>query len=983
MRKLSLLLSIFLFAYFSAPVRSSSDPDVTQGRLDVYTKKGKSLGQSPLKHTRVKTEISGFLARVNVEQEFENNFDQPIEAVYIFPLSQNSAVDKMTMKIGNRTILGKIKQREEARKIYENAKTQGKTASLLDQERANVFTQSVANILPGEKIVIEISYIETLKYQNGAYEFVFPMVVAPRYSPKAMGKDAAAKVTPPVSKTRVGNDISIDVDLDAGVPIENITSTLHEINSEKLTANSAKISLKEEDTIPNRDFVLRYEIAGKRIEDAILAHKDGRGGFFSMMLSPPAEFKVKDVLPKEIIFVLDTSGSMNGFPIEKAKEAMKMSLEGLYPNDTFNLITFAGDTEVLFEKPVIATQANMERALEFLESRNGNGGTEMMKAIEAAFKESDSGEHIRIVNFMTDGLIGNESQIIAEIQKHPNARVFSFGIGDSVNRFLLDKMANEGRGEVEYVTLKDDGSAAAKRFYERIRNPLLTDISIDWNGLPVTDVYPKRNPDLFDAKPVVINGRYLKEATGTIKLRGKAGGKDYEREIKVSFPEGEEKHDVLATLWARQKIDELMSQNYDFEDEEANAKSETVKNITQIGLDFRLMTQFTSFVAVEELIRNEGGKSIRVEVPVDLANGTFSGDEDDNEDGPGEIPNLPAGVTSVTVTKKGAGMARPSLPQVSRTTGDTKRNRSVTPNSGTAKGSGIGSGSGRAVVNTSSAQISTTVTPKSIASLPANSRINSGVSDQSSRVYDNKTGQSLAGLRGSTNVFIIDGAEFSEYENSGRFAVSTFDGTNLQGRTRTVKSPEYPKDAKWSINKGIVKVRVTVDEKGKVSEAKAIEGDPKLLNVSEDAAREWEFEPSRFIGVPLKFCGEIIFDFVNKDSIVLSVDGMRVLPLDVNNRKWISAANKLHFWVFRLIKHTDEGVDKPLRYEDQYVEDDVAKVAIWTNGADQEMLRKLRSLGFEEERSSKNGIRIGKIPVGNILEAQFLDGVKYILPSID
>ncbi|MCB1025534.1 MAG: trypsin, partial [Acidobacteria bacterium] len=278
MRKLSLLLSIVIFALYSTPVSSSSDPDFTQGRLDVFSKKGKSLGQSPLKHTRVKTEISGFLARVNVEQEFENNFNQPIEAVYTFPLSQNSAVDQMTMKIGDRTILGKIKQRDEARKIYENAKTEGKTASLLDQERANVFTQSVANIMPGEKIVIEISYIESLKYENGSYEFVFPMVVGPRYSPKSVTKEAAVKVTPTVSKTRVGNDISIEVDLEAGVPIENISSTLHEINSEMISGSSAKISLKAADTIPNRDFILKYDVRGKQIEDAILAHKDKRGG---------------------------------------------------------------------------------------------------------------------------------------------------------------------------------------------------------------------------------------------------------------------------------------------------------------------------------------------------------------------------------------------------------------------------------------------------------------------------------------------------------------------------------------------------------------------------------------------------------------------------------------------------------------------------------------------------------------------------------
>ncbi len=730
MRKISLLFVIVVFTVFSNPVNSFDMPSATQGNLEAFTKDGKPLGNSPLKHTKVKTDISGFLARVTVEQEFENNFNQPIEAVYTFPLSENSAVDDMTMKIGSRTIRGKIKKREEARKIYEEAKTQGKTSSLLDQERPNVFTQSVANILPNEKIIIEISYVETLKYEDGSYEFVFPMVVGPRYSPASVKAENAAKVTPPVAlKTRAGHDISIEVNLDAGVPIENISSTLHEINTQNLSSNSARIELQNKNTIPNKDFILKYDVTGKRIEDAILTHRDKNGGFFTMMLSPPENFSVEDVSPKEIVFVLDTSGSMSGFPIEKAKEAMKMSLEGLYPNDTFNLITFAGDTHVLFEEPVYATQANLAKAKAFLETRSGGGGTEMMKAIKAALKPSGSNEHIRIVNFMTDGYVSNESEIIAEIQKNPNARVFSFGIGDSVNRFLLDKMSKEGRGEVQYVTLEDDGSKAARQFYERIRNPLLTDISIDWNGLPVADIYPKRNPDLWDAKPVIINGRYTNAANGTIKLKGKVGGQDFEREIKVNFPETQNKHDVLATLWARMKIDDLMSQNYDYDSEEAKLSSEATKLITQMGLEFRLLTEFTSFVAVEEVIRTRGGKPVKIEVPVELANGTFGDedDEDDNNQTQSAIMNMPAVVNSVTVTTsdgKGSGGGMGS-------------------GRGTGQGSGIGDGSGsgrgnamritsssdprkisRGVINGNAINLTTPAYPAAASSIRANGSVN-------------------------------------------------------------------------------------------------------------------------------------------------------------------------------------------------------------------------------------------------------------------
>ncbi len=628
MRKI-FLLSICVFLSFIS-IRAQ---DATEGSLEAFAKKGTALGACPLKHTDVKAEISGFLSRVRVTQEFENKFTEPIEAVYTFPLPQAAAVDDMTMRIGDRTIRGRILSREEARKVYERAKTKGQAASLLDQERPNIFTQAVANIMPNQKIVVEISYVETLKYEDGAYEFSFPMTVGPRYIPGApIGRKGngfapdtnrvpdASRITPMPAKERAGHDISIEVSLDAGVPVREIRSTSHEIETANLSAARADIKLKDQKTIPNKDFVLRYNVAGEKIEDAVLTHRDKRGGFFTLILQPPDKIRQEDVTPKEIVFVLDTSGSMSGFPIEKAKEAMKLSLDNLYPEDTFNLITFAGATSVLFDKPVPATQANLAKAQDFLASRQGSGGTEMMKAIRAALEPSDAQDHLRVVCFMTDGYVGNDMEIIGEIQKHKNARVFSFGIGSSVNRFLLDKMAQEGNGEVEYVALTDDGSKAAKKFYERVRTPLLTDVSIDWNGLPVTDIYPNKIPDLFSAKPVVVHGRYTKGARGTIRLKGKSGGRDFVREIAVNFPDTEASHDSLATLWARTRIDDLMSRDWSGAQNGAMKPGlqDTIKNI---GLEYRLMTQFTSFVAVEERVVNEGGKSKTVEVPVELPDG--------------------------------------------------------------------------------------------------------------------------------------------------------------------------------------------------------------------------------------------------------------------------------------------------------------------------------------------------------------------------
>jgi Ca-activated chloride channel family protein len=419
---------------------------------------------------------------------------------------------------------------------------------------------------------------------------------------------------------RSGHDISLDVTLDAGLIIDNLTSKTHDVDIQRPDIRSARLHLKENSTIPNKDFILRYDVAGQAIQDAVLSHRSEKGGFFTMILQPPDRVAPRDVTPKELVFVLDTSGSMNGFPIEKAKETMKLALDSLYPSDTFNLITFAGDTEILFPQPVPATSANLRKAQAFLLSRSGAGGTEMMTAIKAALKPSDDQSHVRIVCFMTDGYVGNDMEIISEVQKHQNARVFAFGIGSSVNRFLLDQIANAGRGEVEYVGLNDDGSAAAQRFHERVRNPLLTDISIDWNGLPVADVYPQRIPDLFSAKPVVVTGRYTSPGRATIRLKGKMAGEDFVREIPVELPETMASHDVLASLWARARVDDLMEQDYRGA-QSGNMRADLKNTITQLGIEYRLMTQFTSFVAVEERIVTDGGQPRRIDVPVEVPEG--------------------------------------------------------------------------------------------------------------------------------------------------------------------------------------------------------------------------------------------------------------------------------------------------------------------------------------------------------------------------
>jgi Ca-activated chloride channel family protein len=624
------------------PQNASAGQPQSGSQLQIVGKDGKVTGFVPLKHTGIKTEISGFVARIEVTQEFENVLPDAVEAVYVFPLPHDSAVDGMTMTVGEREIHAVIKERDEARKIYEQARYTGHTAALLDQERPNIFTQSVTNIPPSGKVQIKLSVIELLKYEAGVYEFAFPLVVGPRYipgNPIGAGDHGtmpdtnqvpdASRISPPVAGVHTddptaGHDVSMEVNLAAGVPVGDVESTSHKIFADRTGADSYHVALADQAVLPNKDFILKYKVAGTGISDAVLAHADKSGGYFTLILQPPDRPQEKALVPRQLIFVVDTSGSMWGFPLEMAKKTIQRALDNLRKDETFNLITFSGDTRILFPEPVPATPENVAEAKKVLAGAYGSGGTEMMKAIRTALGD-DAGadkpmeaDPIRVVCFMTDGYVGNDADIIAEIKKHSDARVFSFGIGTAVNRFLLTKMAEEGHGDVEFVTAPGEAQAAADRFYERVHSPVLTNISIDWNGLPVTDVYPKNVRDLFSAKPVIITGRYSGAPTGKITIKGYQGTGDYSRTIPVDFSSADASNAALEKIWARHKVEDLMSQDWNGI-QSGNSKYKA--QIIQVGLEHSLATQFTSFVAVEERTVVSDGKPIRVEVPVELPEG--------------------------------------------------------------------------------------------------------------------------------------------------------------------------------------------------------------------------------------------------------------------------------------------------------------------------------------------------------------------------
>jgi Ca-activated chloride channel family protein len=589
------------------------------GQLTIIQKDGKVGDLCPLERTSVVANVSGFGARVGVTQTFHNPAKQTIEAVYTFPLPENAAVDHMTMRIGDRVVEGVIKQREQARRIYEAAKAQGQATALLDQERPNIFTQSVANITPGAQVRIEIQYVQTLKFQNGTYEFNFPMVVGPRFLGNA--KDPG-KITPPITPkgTRTGANIDLTVNVNAGAPVQSLSSVLHKIDTQRIDPSRYTVRLANQDEIPNRDFILRYQVSTDKVTDVFISHMDpDKGGFFALGLLPPKAPQEQDITAKEMIFVMDQSGSQSGFPIEKSKELTLKLIKTLRPDDTFNVFGFNNTVRSLWPSARPNTPANIKAAEEFVRGMQANGGTQLLQGLEAALRDQRDPKRLRIVVFNTDGFVGDENQILDRIQRsRDKARIFTFGIGNGVNRSLIDAMSSEGRGAAEYVTLAEEADGAVAKFIQRTRTPVLTDVSIKVDGAVVTDVEPSYVPDVFDQSPVYVFGRYQNPGPIKITVTGMHGGKPWSKTISASLPPLA-KNPSIMSLWARDRVDSLTRQNYvsSFSPEGKDLEGA----ITDMALDFGIMTQYTSFVAVESRVVNIGGKQRTIRVPVEMADG--------------------------------------------------------------------------------------------------------------------------------------------------------------------------------------------------------------------------------------------------------------------------------------------------------------------------------------------------------------------------
>jgi Ca-activated chloride channel family protein len=633
------------------------------GGLFVTTQNGGREQVFPLKRTEVKAKIAGNISRVEVVQKFENPFNEPLDAIYVFPLPDEAAVDDMEIKIADRTIKADIKRREEALEIYEKARRQGFTSGLLEQERDNIFTQSLANIKPGEKIEVTIRYTETLKFIGGDYEFVFPLVVGPRYisgnltppnPPLARGGDSgtpplvrggqggvktdADRINPPVLPpgTRSGHNISVSVEIDAGVPISDVRSTSHQISTGR-SGNTVSVQLANSDSIPNKDLILRYRVVGENTRSTVLTQADKRGGHFAVYLIPALNYATNKIVPKDVVFLIDTSGSQRGEPLAKSKELMRRFIQGLNPADTFTIIDFANTAKALSANPLANTPANRQSAMNYIDRLQADGGTELLNGLKTVmdFPAPETGR-LRSIVLITDGYIGAENEALAFVQRSlkPGNRLYSFGVGGSVNRFLLNRLAEVGRGTSQVVRQDEPTAEAAEKFFRQINNPVLTDIQVSWEGGgEKPEIYPIAPPDLFASQPLVLFGRKGDRASGKLRIRGTAaGGQVYEQILAVNFSQSvsvrqresnstsanitDFGNPAIAQLWGRSRIKDLMNQMF-------GSKSQSlVESVTNTALSYRLLSEYTAFVAVSEEVRvDPDGTRRRVQVPVELPQG--------------------------------------------------------------------------------------------------------------------------------------------------------------------------------------------------------------------------------------------------------------------------------------------------------------------------------------------------------------------------
>ena len=632
----ALLSALVLLA---PPTRAQAAAPSTQAESPYFFVQGAQPGVEalPLKSTDVRVDISGVIADVVVTQRYKNEGTVPIEAKYLFPGSTRAAVNGLQVRIADRLITAQIREKQQARIEYDQARKEGKTAALLEQHRPNVFQMNVANILPGDDVLVELRYNELLVPTDGRYQFVYPTVVGPRYAGTASNAPsettsgstpAHAQAFPAQPVLREGevspSAFNLKVNLASPIGIQDIRSPSHAIDTAMDAGSAAKrasvqLAGAASRVSNNRDFILDYRLAGNAIQSGVLLHRGEKENFFLAMVQPPQAVPQAAITPRDYVFVVDISGSMHGFPLDTAKALMRQLLGNLRASDTFNVLLFSGSNRMLAPHSVPATPANVNAAIRTIEQMGGGGSTELLPALRRVYAEPKAPELARTVVVVTDGYVTVESEAFALVRQHlGQANVFAFGIGSSVNRHLMEGLARAGMGEPFIVTRPDEAKAQAERFRKLIESPVLTSVKARFEGIDVYDVEPQQLPDVLAERPVIVFGKWREHAGTTppnLIVEGRAAHGPYTQTLPIDVAADGPGTGALRLLWARHRIAALS-------DEEALTGGEAQKAaITKLGLDYSLLTQYTSFIAVDKVVRNPGGRGATANQPSPLPEG--------------------------------------------------------------------------------------------------------------------------------------------------------------------------------------------------------------------------------------------------------------------------------------------------------------------------------------------------------------------------
>jgi len=658
------LLAALAFAAL-LPAAAAEALPATRSLAPYFVVEGTAPGVDalPLKRTEVEATIAGVIADVRVTQVYRNEGSTPIDARYVFPASTRAAVYALRLRVGERAVDAQIREKQQARREFDQAKRDGRSASLLERKRPNVMQMAIANVLPGDEIAVDLRYTETIVPADGTYRFVFPTVVGPRFNGGASAEGQASEshraegwiVQPTLKAGKKGNaTFALNATIRSPLPIATLSSPSHALQVAGEGNREVRVALPADAAHADRDVVIDYALAGRAIDAGLLVHEGPDASYFLLLAQPPAAVAPADIVSREYVFIVDVSGSMHGFPLATAKALLRELIGRLRPTDTFNVIPFAGGHSALHPAPVAASTDNVARAIRFLDGQNGGGGTELLPALRTALAmgaarppegarfppggtagrgeggtPADEDGRARTFVVVTDGYVTVEKEAFELVRANlGKANLFAFGIGSSVNRFLIEGLARAGKGEPFFVLNAGQGEAEAARLRAMIEQPLLTRIKVRFDGFDAYDVDPPQVPDLFAQRPIVVSGRFRGKAAGRIEIEGLGSGGAVRLPIDVPQAAVRDDTPALRYLWARGRIARLGDDNRLGRDDEA------VREITRLGLVHSLLTEYTSFIAVDHVVRNPGGNATPVDQPLPLPQGV-------SHLAVGEVPSTP------------------------------------------------------------------------------------------------------------------------------------------------------------------------------------------------------------------------------------------------------------------------------------------------------------------------------------------------------